>query len=110
MHKSIHSRQHDVFLLLLRRSRESVRLRQLDLAKLLGRDQTMVSRVERGSRKLDIIELRAWLRALDVNFIDFMLELDVSLATHTSIDPRLASASKTESVRVHFGSGRRRPR
>lgn len=110
MYKPIYSRQHDIFLLLLRRSRESVRLRQLDLATLLGRDQTMVSRVERGSRKLDIIELRAWLRALDVNFVDFMLELDVSLAAHTSIDPRLTSASKTGPSRVHFVGGRRRGR
>ncbi|MBL0729577.1 helix-turn-helix domain-containing protein [Piscinibacter sp. HJYY11] len=79
MSKSLYGRHNDVFLTLLRQSRESVQLRQADLARLLGRDQTTVSRVETGERRLDVLQLRLWLRALGVDFLAFMRELDQRL-------------------------------
>lgn len=82
MPKSLYSRHNEVFLNLLRHSRESVPLRQADLAELLGRDQGTVSRVENGERRLDVVQLRDWLRALGVDFLGFMDELDGRLADH----------------------------
>lgn len=76
MLKSIHTRHNHVFLDMLRSSREAQRLRQSDLAIRLGRDQATISKVERGERRLDVIELLAWLRALDVDFSAFMSELN----------------------------------
>ena len=76
MLKSLHSRQNDVFLRMLRSKREAQRLRQLDLAIRLGRGQATVSKVERGTRRLDIVELWAWLNALEIDFADFMNELN----------------------------------
>ena len=72
MLKSIHSRHNEVLLGLLRSSRVAARLRQTDLALRLGREQAVVSKVERGERRLDVIELRAWLLALDVDFLTFL--------------------------------------
>lgn len=82
MPKSLYSRHNEIFLELLRRSRESVPLRQADLAMLLGRDQGTVSKVENGERRLDVVQLRDWLRALGVDFLGFLDELDERLGDH----------------------------
>ena len=88
MLKSLNSRQNDALLALLRRSRESQRLRQADLAVRLGRGQATVSKVESGARRLDVIELRAWLQALEIDFLTFMSELEDRLATMPVPDAR----------------------
>jgi transcriptional regulator with XRE-family HTH domain len=81
MRKTLHSAQNQALVRLLRRYRQRRRLRQADLGWLLGRDQTMVSKVESGERRLDVIELRTWLSAMDVNFVAFMKELDDLLSS-----------------------------
>jgi transcriptional regulator with XRE-family HTH domain len=80
MRKSIHSPQNQAFLELLRRHRQRRRLRQVDVGVRLGRDQGMVSKVESGERRLDIIELRTWLQAIEVDFVAFVRELDQVLS------------------------------
>ncbi len=87
MLKSLHTKQNQVFLKLLRTRRETLRMRQADLAQRLGRGQATVSKVERGGRRLDIIELRAWLAALDVDFPSFVAELNALLIDEPALDP-----------------------
>ena len=79
MLKSLNSHHNEVFLSLLRDRREAIGLPQSELAQKLGQTQATVSRVETGERRLDVIELRAWLRALEVDFIGFMKILDSRL-------------------------------
>ncbi len=86
MLKTSSSSHNKVFLALLRDSRESVRLRQADLARRLGRGQATVSKVECGERRLDVIELRAWLGALELDFVTFMRELDRRLQPFPVVD------------------------
>ena len=69
-----------MFLDLLRNYRQRRRLRQIDVGMRLGKDQGMISKVESGERRLDVIELRAWLEAIEVDFIAFMKELDSQLS------------------------------
>jgi transcriptional regulator with XRE-family HTH domain len=110
MLKSLYSRHNHVFLEMLRMRREARRLRQRDVARLLGRGQATVSKVEAGVRRLDVIELRAWLRVLDVDFLDFMGELEQRLLDHAAIDARLSPLQRTPAQR-HRGlsvRGRRR--
>lgn len=80
MRRSLRTQQNKVLLLLLRERREMLGLRQADLAKMLGQTQATVSRVETGERRLDVVELRAWLLALDVRFLPFMKLLDERLS------------------------------
>jgi len=40
----------------------------------------MISKVESGERRLDVIELRAWLQAIEVDFVAFVRELDQLLS------------------------------
>lgn len=48
-------------------ARKAGGLTQRDLAKKLGRPQNYVGRVETEQRRLDFIELLAWLRACDAD-------------------------------------------
>lgn len=93
MLKSIHTRHNDIFLTLLRRSRVERRLRQTDLATKLGHVQATISKVERGERRLDVLELRAWLAALDVDFQDFMNELHRQLGDWVVPEARFRTRS-----------------
>lgn len=89
MPKILYSRHNGVFLAMLRGLRMTRRLRQADLANRLGRGQGLVSKVERGERRLDVIELRDWLAALDTDFIGFMSSLDAQLRLHATTDPQM---------------------
>jgi transcriptional regulator with XRE-family HTH domain len=72
MEKSIISADYRLFLDFLKKTRQDVGLTQIDLAKKLKITQSQVSKIERGERRLDFIELRRWLRALGVPIIDFV--------------------------------------
>lgn len=89
MPKIIYSRHNEILLAMLRGLRVERRLRQTDLAVRLGRDQGLVSKVERGERRLDVIELRDWLNALDSDFLGFVSSLDAELRLHSTTDPQL---------------------
>lgn len=101
MPKTLHSRHNEMFLTMLRGLRMARRLRQSDLAERLGRGQGLVSKVECGERRLDVIELRDWLSALDADFIGFLSSLDAELRLHTTTIPRVSSrkvASRAQKV------------
>jgi transcriptional regulator with XRE-family HTH domain len=89
MPKILYSRHNEVFLAMLRGLRMTRRLRQADLANRLGRGQGLVSKVERGERRLDVIELRDWLAALDADFVGFVSSLDAQLRLHATTDPQM---------------------
>ena len=105
MRKSLHTKQNDVFLTLLKDSRQAIPLRQADLAIRLGHAQATVSKVERGERRLDVIELRAWLSALEVDFLTFMHRLDDGLAGVPASDghPRRVANGTTRRRNVNMG-------
>jgi transcriptional regulator with XRE-family HTH domain len=82
MRKSIHSAQYAVLLELLAEARSRTNLTQIDLAKRLKMTQSSVSKVERGERRLDVIELHAWCQALGTPFRTMMSDLDNRLSRH----------------------------
>lgn len=80
MEKSIYSREYSLFLGLLRNARETAGLTQAEIAEDLGQTQSFVSKVERGERRIDVVELRAFCTALNISFTDFSKTLDAMLA------------------------------
>ena len=72
--------QHDVFLEMLRDSRVKNDVTQEALAERLGFRQTDISKAERGVRRLDVLELRAWLTAVGVSFPEFASQMHDRLA------------------------------
>ena len=93
--------QNEVFLALLRDRRESLGIRQADLAERLGQAQATVSRVETGETRLDIIELRHWLKTLNVSFTAFMKQLDARLNDETPHPAGVLRPGPAKRVRGH---------
>lgn len=58
MPKTLHRREAQVLVELLRECRVAAGLKQTDLSKRLGRAQSFISDVERGQRRLDLVQLR----------------------------------------------------
>lgn len=76
MDKSIYSHEYSLFLDLLRRTRLKTGLTQGDVASILGVTQSFISKCERGERRLDVVEVRSWCRALGVPIKRLIDEFD----------------------------------
>lgn len=76
MEKSVISRDYSLFLEHLKNARKKAGVTQEQLARLLGETQSFVSKCERGERRLDIVEVRAFCNALGVSFPSFATQLD----------------------------------
>lgn len=79
MEKSIHTSEQKKLQRLLRQIRRGAGLRQEDLAKLLGKRQSFVSKYEAGERRLDLLELRQVCQAAGVSLTDFVKRFENSL-------------------------------
>jgi len=88
MQKSIHSPEYGKVLTLLVAMRKRAGMTQRDLARKLGREHSFVWRIERGERRLDLIEFFWVCRAMD---------RDAAALYHGLIDELLATAPKADS-------------
>lgn len=86
MEKSIFSDDYAVFLYQLREARKRAGLTQEQLAKRLHQTQSFVSKCERGERRLDIVEVRAFCLALGISFSDFITQFAETLSLKESSD------------------------
>jgi transcriptional regulator with XRE-family HTH domain len=76
MEKSIYSAEYKQFIKLLRTSRERSGLTQQEIAVRLKSTQTIVSKCERGERRLDVVELKAWCYAIGITLNEFLIEFE----------------------------------
>lgn len=58
MPKSIYSQEYKKVIERLKKARKEAGLKQVEVAKKLGKPQSLVSKVERGERRLDVAELK----------------------------------------------------
>jgi transcriptional regulator with XRE-family HTH domain len=65
-------KQQKALLSLLRELRMQAGIRQIDMARALGKPQAFVSYYESGARRLDLLELRQVCIALGVSLSDFV--------------------------------------
>ena len=79
MKKSLFSDDYKCFLKLLRQVRERAGITQEQIAERLETTQSIISKCERGERRLDIIELKAWCQALDIPLPVFIAEFEETL-------------------------------
>ena len=63
----------------LRQARLDAGLRQVELAMRLGEPQSFVSKYENRERRLTFAEVRRICRALDIDFLQFVRELESGL-------------------------------
>jgi transcriptional regulator with XRE-family HTH domain len=57
MSKSIHSKEYRNLIEKLRKAREAAGLTQAEVAEKLGKPQSYISKIERGERRVDVVEL-----------------------------------------------------
>jgi transcriptional regulator with XRE-family HTH domain len=79
MPKSTFTSEYRVFTRLLRETRERAGITQVDLAKKLKQTQSYISKVERGERRLDLIQLRWWCTAIGITVTAFVREFENAL-------------------------------
>lgn len=72
LEKTIYTDEYVVVLRLLKQAREAAGITQVDLAQRLGQTQSFVSKIERGDRRLDIIQLRTILQHCSVTLPSFV--------------------------------------
>lgn len=79
MEKTLYQHEYRILLELLKEARLVREVNQTELAERLGITQSIVSKCERGERRLDIIELRQWCQAIDVPFGLFVERFEEAL-------------------------------
>jgi len=72
-------KQQKALLSLLRELRVQAGIRQVDMARALGKPQAFVSYYESGARRLDLLELRQICKILGVSLLDFVREFEKRL-------------------------------
>jgi len=77
---SIHTKEYTIFVELLAEIRQRFGLSQGQLAKGLPFQQVGISKIERGRRRVDIIELRMICDSLGIELSEFITELEGRLA------------------------------
>ena len=85
----------DVIRGLLRSIRRAKRVTQVDLAKRIGRQQGVVSKIEGGRQLPTMVEVWMICRALDVDFLEFCREAHLALASDADDRQPGGSSDKT---------------
>lgn len=80
--RPLHDREYGILVQLLRDLRVERGITQVTLAERLGVDQSLVSKVERRERRLDVAELRRVCSALGISLADFVDRFERALAAH----------------------------
>ena len=78
--KSIYTHEYAAVLRLLKTARKKSGVTQIELAERLGQTQSFVSKVERGDRRLDIVQLRTILLEFGVTLQEFVRKLEAEIS------------------------------
>ena len=73
MSKAIYSKDHKYIVEQLKKARQEAGLEQAEVAKLLGKTQSHVSKVEAGQRRIDIVTLKEFAKIYKKQ-IDYFLK------------------------------------
>ncbi|MGH8050540.1 MAG: helix-turn-helix domain-containing protein [Arenimonas sp.] len=80
MPKTIHRDEYEVLLVLLRQMRLKAGLTQVDLSKALGRPQSLISKIEQGVIRLDVMQLKDICDVCGRSLASFCREYEKKLA------------------------------
>ncbi|WP_033482646.1 helix-turn-helix domain-containing protein [Xanthomonas citri] len=92
--KSIHRSEYQTLLELLVEIRNKAGLKQAELAEELGRPQSYVSAVERGGRRLDLLQLYEYCRACDHDLVSFVRRFEKAMSGDLNIKRRASRLPK----------------
>ncbi len=72
MNKTIYSNEHKFLIEKLKRARIEAGLDQKQVAELLGKSQSYISKIESGQRRIDVLQLKEFAKAYKKS-IDFFI-------------------------------------
>lgn len=73
MSKTIYSKEHKHIVVQLKKAREGANLSQEEVAKILGKTQSYISKIESGQRKVDVVQLKEFAKVYKKN-LDFFIK------------------------------------
>ncbi|MFS1290233.1 helix-turn-helix domain-containing protein [Pseudomonas piscis] len=79
MTKAIYRKEHELFLSLLKKRRIAAGLTQAQCSSALNRPQSFMSDVERGTRRLDIVQISDLCTVLKCDLVDLVREFHDSI-------------------------------
>lgn len=79
MEKSVFTPEYEILLKQLRSARKAAGVTQVEMAERLALTQSLVSKIERGDRRLDVIELRRFCKAIGMTLTEFVSQLERKL-------------------------------
>jgi transcriptional regulator with XRE-family HTH domain len=74
--KSLFTRKHTQLRKLLTQARKDAKLTQTQLAERLNRRQAYISRIERGERRIDVVEFLDLTHAIGLNPVKFLADFE----------------------------------
>lgn len=80
MPKTIHRPEYELLLLLLGKARTKVGLTQTEVSEALGKTQSYVSDIERGVRRVDVIELRDLCEVYQTDLVHLLRAFEAEVA------------------------------
>ena len=80
MEKSVYREENLVLLRLLKQCRVEAGLTQMQFAQALERPQSFASDIERGLRRLDLVQMRDICIALNIGLVEFVQRFENELA------------------------------
>ena len=86
-----------IFLALLKEEREERKLSQRELGRRLGKHHNFVSSCEMGDRTLNFVEVRAWVLAMNLSWVEFTQKVDEALAAQGELPASQTDASSPSS-------------
>ncbi len=81
MEKSIYRDENLVLLRLIKQCRTESGMTQAEFAEALGRPQSFTSDIERGLRRLDLVQLRDICHVLGLNLVEFVRRYESELSS-----------------------------
>lgn len=77
--RPLHGSEYEVLVTLLKQVRKEAGLTQVEVASLLGVEQSLISKIERRERRLDVAELRAYCAVFGISLSEFVLRFEAAL-------------------------------
>ena len=85
MSKSAFSDAHQILVEQLTAARKQSGMKQEELAAVIGKDQSYISNIERGQRRVDVLEFITLARAIGVNPVNLFADIVSNLPSQIKV-------------------------